>query len=333
VTTIRDVARRAGVSAGTVSNVLNRPYYVSDDTRARVQATIDELGFVPRSQARQFRPGRTRILGMVVVDLTPFFVDLALAADGLARELGCSMVLSTSGDDTVVEERNLDVLVQQRVQGVLIAPVDENNPRLEAMLGRGVPVVFLDRTPTLDKCCSVANDDITGGRLAGQHLVERGHRSLAYLGDPDARPQMAARFAGFAEAAAGCSIDIIREADWSPERGREAGRALALIPAGLRPTAVFAANDSLAIGLVQELMANGVRVPEDIAVVGYDDIDWAASSRVPLTTIRQQRAELGRTAVQLVMAEMTRPKRHRHEHVLIKPELVVRASTNAVRSG
>lgn len=333
MTTIRDVARRAGVSAGTVSNVLNRPYYVSADTRARVQATIDELGFVPRSDARQYRAGRVRTLGMVVVDLTPFFVDLALAADAMARELGWSMVISTSGDDTVLEERNLDVLVQQRVQGVLIAPVDEDNPRLEQMLGRGVPVVFLDRRPSIDKCCSVANDDLAGGRLAGQHLVERGHRALAYLGDPDARPQMAARFAGLAEAASGCSIAILRESDWSPARGREAGQVLARVTAADRPTAVFAANDALAIGLVQALVANGIRVPEDIAVVGYDEIEWAASSTVPLTTIRQQRAELGRTAVGLVMAEMTDPRHHLHEHVVLRPELVVRASTNVVRDG
>lgn len=327
MTTIRDVARRAGVSAGTVSNVLNRPSYVSDETRRRVQDAIDELGFVPRTQARQYRPGRVRTLGMVVVDLGPFFVDLAQAADAKARELGCSMVMATSGGDTVLEERNLDVLVQQRVQGVLITPVDENNPRLEAMLDRGVPVVFLDRTPTIDKCCSVANDDLVGGRLAGRHLVERGHRSFLYVGDPDARPQMAARLAGFTEATAGCRVDILRESDWCPGKGREAGRAIAGLDPRTRPTAVFAANDSLAIGLVRELVACGVRVPQDIAVVGYDDIEWAASATVPLTTVRQQRAQLGSTAVRLVMAEMTQPG-HVHEHILLAPELVLRASTD-----
>lgn len=271
---------------------------------------------------------------MVVDDLgTPFFVDVVLGADAMARELGCSMVICTSGGDTRLEEHNLDVLVQQRVQGVLIAPVDENNPRLEAMLERGVPVVFVDRTPTIDKCCSVATDDILGGRLAGHHLVERGHRALAYLGDPDARHQMAARFAGFAEGAAGCSIDILREPDWSLDEGRDAGRALALVPAAERPTAVFCANDSLALGLMQELLANGIRVPEDIAVVGYDDLIWAENSTVPLTTVRQQRAELGRIAVRLVMAETTRGRRHRHQHLLLKPEFVIRASTSVIRSG
>ncbi len=332
MTTIRDVARKAGVSAGTVSNVLNRPSYVSEDTRARVQATINELGFVPSGHARQFRPGRMRTLGMVVVALDPFFVDLAISADVTARELGCSMVICTSGEDTILEERNLDVLVQQRVQGVLIAPVDEDNPRLAAMLDRRVPVVFLDRKPTIDKCCSVATDDVAGGRLAGRHLVERGHRTIAYLGDPDARPQMAARFAGLVETATGCSIEVIREADWSISRGRDAGRALARVPAAKRPTAVFAANDSLAIGLVQELVASGIRVPEDVAVLGYDDIEWAASTTVPLTTIRQQRSELGRTAVRLLMAEMTTPRRHEHKHVLLEPDLIERASTNVVRS-
>jgi LacI family transcriptional regulator len=332
MTTIRDVARHAEVSAGTVSNVLNRPYYVNAETRARVHATIAELGYVPRSHARQYRPGRVRTLGMVLVDLAPFFVDLAMGADAMARELGCSMVICTSREDTLLEQHNLDVLVQQRVQGVLITPVDENNPGLQAMLGRGVPVVFVDRRPTIDKCCSVANDDTAGGRLAGRHLVELGHRELVYVGDPDGRPQMAARLEGFAESVAGCSVDILRESDWSLERGRAAARVLVETPSASRATAVFCANDSLAIGLVQELVANGIRVPQDVAVVGYDDIEWAESSTVPLTTIRQQRAELSRVAVRLVMAEMIQGQRHEHEHVLLDPELVVRASTGPVRS-
>ena len=328
MTNIRDVARHAGVSAGTVSNVLNRPSYVKPETRERVESAIRELRFAPRSASRQFRPGRIRVLGMVVVDLgMQFFADVALGADAMSRELGVSMVICTSGDDMRNEEYNLDVLVQHRVQGVLISPVNEQNPRLEAMLDRGVPVVFVDRTPSIDKCCSVATHDLEGGRLAGRHLVELGHRRLGFVGDPRVRLQMGARFAGFTEAARGCDIETLPTASWRIEDGRNVGRSLAARPPADRPTGIFCANDELALGALQELLIAGVKVPDDIAIVGYDDIVWAELAAVPLTTIRQPRTELGRTATRLVMAEASEGGRHRHHHVLLEPDLVIRAST------
>jgi LacI family transcriptional regulator len=332
VTTIHDVARRAGVSAGTVSNVLNRPSYVNPETRARVDSAIKELGYTPRSASRRYRPGRMRTFGMVVVDLgIPFFVDVALGADAEARALGASLVICTSDDDTRIEEHNLDVLVQQRVQGVLIAPVDENNPRLEAMLERGIPVVFLDRTPALNKCCSVATSDLGGGRLAGRHLIERGHQRLAFVGDPAARLQMGARYAGFVEAARSAEVELLRTASWAMEAGHEVGREIASREESRRPTGIFCANDQLALGVLHELLAASIRVPEDIALVGYDDIPWVASAAVPLTTVRQERAELGRTAVRLLMAEADEGSRHRHQHVLLEAHLVVRASSGVDR--
>jgi LacI family transcriptional regulator len=157
------------------------------------------------------------------------------------------------------------------------------------------------------------------------------HRTLAYLGDPDARPQMAARFMGFVDAGVDCTIEVFKERDWSLETGRNVGRSLVERPAASRPTAVFCANDSLVLGLIHELRAGGVRVAEDVTVVGYDDISWAVSAAVPLTTVRQHRAELGRTAVRLALAEASDGRRHRHEHSLLEPELVVRESTNFVR--
>lgn len=328
MTTIRDVAQLAGVSAGTVSNVLNRPSYVNPETRERVEQAIHELGFTPRSASRQFRPGRIRTLGMVVVDLgIPFFVDVALGADAMSRELGASLVICTSGDDTQREEYNLDVLVQQRVQGVLIAPVDEHNPRLEEMLRRGVPVVFVDRTPSIDKCCSVATNDLGGGRIAGRHLVELGHRRLGFVGDPAARLQMGARFAGFTDAARGCDVEVLPTGGWMLEDGQAIGRQLLSRASADRPSAIFCANDQLALGVMRELLAAGVKVPEEMAIVGYDDIPWAEAAAVALTSVRQQRIELGRTATQLVMAEANEGRRHRHHHVLLEPDLVVRAST------
>ncbi len=332
--TIHDVARRAGVSAGTVSNVLNRPSYVSADTRQRVLDAIEELGFTPNESSRQFPPGRGRTIGMVVADLgNPFFVDVALGAEAMAREAGAALVVCNSAEDASREEHNLDLLVQQRVQGVLITPVDEQNPRLGALLERGVPVVFLDRVSPTRNCCSVGTNDVYGGLLAGRHLVEKGHERIAFVGDPSGVRQMSDRYEGFLESVGPGRSEVIIASNWRLDVGREAGKELAGRPAEERPTAVFCANDLLAIGLLQELTHHRIAVPDDVAIVGYDDLVWAGAAAVPLTSVRQPREQLGRAATRLVIAEIEQGRRHQHEHVTFQPELVVRASSDfTVRS-
>jgi LacI family transcriptional regulator len=331
--TIRDVALRAGVSAGTVSNVLNRPSYVSAETRQRVLDAIDELGFVPNESSRQFRPGRVRTIGMVVVDLgNPFFVDVALGAEAMARESGAAFLVCNSAEDPVLEERNLDLLVQQRVQGVLITPVDEQNQRLDALLERGVPVVLLDRVSPDRNCCSVVTNDVYGGQLAGRHLVEQGHERIAFVGDPSGLRQMHDRYEGFLQAVGPDRSEVIPASTWRLEMGRSAGRELAERPADERPTAVFCANDLLAMGVLQELTQHRIRVPEDIAIVGYDDLGWAGAAAVPLTSVRQPREQLGRAATRLVMTEIDEGSNHQHQHVTFQPELIVRASSRTAPS-
>jgi len=327
--TIHDVAQRANVSAGTVSNVLNRPSYVNADTRQRVLDAIEELGFVPNESSRQFRPGRGRTIGMVVADLgNPFFVDVALGAEAMAREAGIALIVCNSAEDPVREEHNLDLLVQQRVQGVLITPVDEQNPRLDALLERGVPVVLLDRVSPTRNCCSATTNDVYGGQLAGEHLVERGHEQIAFVGDPSGVRQMSDRYEGFLKAVGHDRAEVILASNWRVDVGRAAGKELAERPADRRPTAVFCANDLLAIGVLQELTHHKIAVPEDIAIVGYDDLVWAGAAAVPLSSVRQPREQLGRAASRLVMAEIDEGGRHQHEHVTFQPELIVRDSSD-----
>lgn len=330
MTTIRDVALRAGVSAGTVSNVLNRPSYVSSDVRERVQQAMAELDFTPSSHARKYRRGRVRSLGIVMATMRyPFFVDVALHAEAAARRNGVAVVFCHSGYDEEREDSNLDLLMQQRVQGVIITPVDENSERLESMMARGLPVVFVDRVSGERDCCSVVTDDIAGGALAGTHLVERGHRHVAFVGDPEMNRQVAERFAGFRAVveAAGGAVDVIRVPDWSAADGLAAGERLSAEPAATRPTGVFGVNDLVALGLMQRLTTNGISVPGDIAVVGMDDLDLSALSTIPLTTVRQPTVELGETAYRLVMDEINRSEEHVHERVVLPPRLVVRSST------
>jgi len=330
--TIKDVAQLAGVSAGTVSNVLNRPSYVNAATRERVLAAIRDLDFVPRQGSRQFRPGRVRTLGLAVANLdNPFFVDVALGAEERCAELGVGVVITNSGYDPVRETHNLDLLVQSRVQGIIIAPVDENSSRLEMLKDRGVPMVFVDRVGDDRDCWSVVVDDFRGGQLGARHLIGTGHRRIAFLGHPETSPKVRTRLAGARSVVAehpGVVLELIEADSWSIEAGRSAGTRLADRAPDRRPTAVFCANDMLALGLAQQLLRDGIRIPDEVAIVGYDDLEWASVSSVPLTTVRQPRQGLGRTAVDMILELLGRPSARipRSNHVVLQPELVVRDS-------
>jgi len=330
---IRDVARHAGVSAGTVSNVLNRPSYVNAATREKVLSSIKELEFVPVANARQYRPGRERTLGFALADMgNPFFVDVALGAEAAAKEFGVGVVIVHNGEDPAREQQNLDLLVQQRVHGIMITPVDERNPRLEELIARGVPVVYVDRISGDHPCCSLATDDFAGGKVAGEHLLDLGHTRIAFVGGSAISRQVDERFNGLTAAAtkaglAPSDIERIAVPSWKFAEGRHAGRLIAERPRDERPTAVFCANDMLALGVLQEFVLDGISVPEDISIIGFDDLDWASAATVPLTTVRQPREELGRTAVRMILDEIEQGASHEHEHVIFEPELIVRAST------
>ncbi|GAA1859341.1 LacI family DNA-binding transcriptional regulator [Microbacterium koreense] len=338
VANIRDVARAAGVSAGTVSNVLNRPSYVNAETRKKVLDAIAALDFTPRKASRQFRPGRERTLGLALADMgNPFFVDVALGAEAAAKELGVGVLIVHNGEDVTREEQNLDLLAQQRVHGIMITPVDERNPRLEQLIERGVPLVYVDRISGDRPCCWLATDDLAGGRLAGEHLIERGHRRIAFVGDSDISRQVSDRSQGLRDAVrdAGLpddTVELIPASSWKIRDGRQTGHDLALRAAHDRPTAVFCANDMLALGVLQELALHGVRVPDDIALVGFDDLDWASRSTVPLSSVRQPRELLGRTAVRMILDEIEQGADHVHEHVNFAPELIIRESSDITRS-
>lgn len=327
---VRDVAERAGVSVGTVSNVLNRPDKVAAATAERVGAAIAELGFVRNDAARQLRAGRSRSLGLVVLDAgNPFFTDLARGAEDHAAGAGLSVLLGNSGDDADREDAYLDLFEEQRVHGLLLSPLGEGTAKLERLRERGTPVVLVDRHGGASGFDSVSVDDEAGGRLAVEHLVAGGRRRIAFLGGPETIAQVAARRRGAeaAAVAAGLILSELRVDAMTVLAGRGAGERIAALPAAERPDAVFAANDLLAVGVLQGLaMLGDVRVPEDIALIGYDDIDFAASAVVPLSSVRQPSALIGSTAVRLLLRraeDAAAPV----ENVVFQPELVVRAST------
>jgi DNA-binding LacI/PurR family transcriptional regulator len=332
---VKEVARRAGVSVGTVSNVLNRPEFVAPETRQRVLDAIDALGFVRNEAARHLRTGRSNTVGLVVLDVAnPFFTDVAWGADSMVHEMGSTLILCHSAEDAEREARHLAMLEEQRVQGVLITPVDSGTPHIDRLIAHGIPVVLVDRAGRRHQCSVAVNDEL-GGRLAVDHLVERGHRNVAFVGGPFSIQQVADRHRGaqavISDVADG-HLEVIETGSLKVSDGQQAGRRLLELPAARRPTAVFCANDLLALGVLQEAVQHALRVPDDLAIVGYDDIGFAAAAAVPLSSVRQPREQLGRTAAQLLADEVNDPERHTHRQVVYEPELVIRASSAARRS-
>jgi LacI family transcriptional regulator len=332
---VKDVAAAAGVSLGTVSNVMNRPEVVSARTRERVERAMADLGFVRNESARQLRAGTSRTLAYVMLDGTnPFFHDVAQGIETAAEDADLSLFICNSNSRAEREEAHLDRLLQQRVQGILITPVNPDAPYLDDLYRRGVPLVIVDRVRDTEACCSVAVDDVLGGRIAVEHLAEQGHTRVAFIGGPDSLGQVRERLQGAREIWAELGLpeeDLVYLPTEAPTvaEGRSAGERLAGLPVRRRPTAAFCVNDLLALGLLQQSIGAGLRVPDDLAIVGYDDIEFAAAAAVPLTSVRQPRQELGRAAAQLVIDEATNPD-HRHQQLSFTPELVARASTSRI---
>jgi LacI family transcriptional regulator len=331
---VKDVAALAGVAVGTVSNVLNRPEIVAESTRRAVEEAIATLGFTRNESARQLRAGASRSLAMVVMDVAnPFFTDLYTGAEAFALERGFSIQLGNSGNDPERERQQLAAFEQQRVRGMLLAPIGVSGGSVERLRERGIPTVLVDRVASDVEACSVAVDDVEGGRLAVAHLIEGGHRRIAFVGGPAELQQIHDRLAGarraIAEAPHAVELSVVDTPTLGARDGREAAERLLALP-GERPTAVFAANDLLSLGLLQGFVTAGLRVPDDVAIVGYDDIDFAATAAVPLSAVRQPRREIGYSAGELLFREiedLDAGVTHVHQHVRFVPELIVRRSS------
>ncbi len=328
---MRDVAAAASVSVGTVSNVLNAPHKVAPATVARVHAAIDKLGFVRNDAARQLKAQRSRCVALLVLDIgNPFFTDVARGAERRASELKLTVLFGTSDDDAIRERAYIDTFDEQRVFGLLVSPVGEDLSRMLTLQSRGTPVVLVDRDATGTPFSSVAVDDVAGGRLAAEHLCATGRRRLAFVGGPFGLRQVRDRLRGAQEAVtecAGASLEVINTAELSVLAGRAIGEQLRERPPDERPDAVFCANDLLAIGVLQALTLRGnVAVPQDIALIGYDDIDFARSALVPLSSIRQPSTQIGTAAIDLLTA--VADVDYKPQHIVYQPELIVRSSTD-----
>ncbi|MGW0229206.1 LacI family DNA-binding transcriptional regulator [Actinopolymorpha singaporensis] len=331
--TIEDVARRAGVSRGTVSNVLNRPDVVSEATRARVLAAMSDLDFIPSQPARMLGGLRNRSIGLVMHDVGhPFFAEIARGVEDVTIRENYVLTLTSTRDDAERERSSLRLLIAQQVSGILLIPTASGAGEVQQVRERGVAAVLLDHEGGAGEC-SVAVDDIRGGIAATQHLLSLGHRRLAFVGGPGRGRQHSDRLSGMRSALTTAGgrvrpgVQVVTVPADTIACGEEAARSLLADSARRsRPTGILCGNDLLAVGLMRGLGSAGVSVPDDVAVVGYDDIELATLVGTPITSVRQPMYEMGHTAAELLVSEI-RDRGHTHRNVRFVPELVVRDST------
>jgi len=332
--TIKDVADQADVSIATVSNVLNRPAVVAPATLARVREVIDRLGFVRSSAAHQMRGGTSRSFGAVVLDASnPFSTETIRGLEDAVHEQGAAVVVCSTDGSPEREASYLRLLEEQRVQGIVITPATRSIRHLEALRARGTLVVLLDRRSSDNEFCSVSVDHARGGELAARHLFDLGHRRIAFINGPLHLSQCAERRRGMRRAARQSGLDAeesIIEYTIDPITAFEQTEAIveSLLAIPDRPTAVVCVNDQIAFAVLRALAERRVRVPRDMSVVGYDDVDFAAMLTPALTSVRQPKYELGRAAAELLIAETADPQ-HRHGDIRFEPELIERQSTTA----
>jgi LacI family transcriptional regulator len=335
-TTISDVARAAGVSVGTVSNVLNNPSIVARSTRQQVEAALRATGFVRDARARSLSGAPATTIGCVLLDVSnPYFAQLARGVEDALADRGCVAIICSSDFNPSRLSRCLRTLLENRVGGMILNAVDAVPSELDAILGTGVPVVLLDNPGLRDDVCSVTSDNLTGGRLVAEHLFDLGHRRIALLRHPLRIPVLEDRITGAHQAATarGLQPDLVfRDVPFEPSRPEgEVAPAVDAALAGPSPcTALVCFNDLTALDALAELHRRDVPVPDAMSVVGYDDLPVARLLLPALTTVHQPTNLLGRAAAELVLAE-TEPD-HQHRKAVFTPELVIRESTGGSRA-
>ena len=329
---IRAVARVAGVSIGTVSNVLNRPERVAPETLRRVHAAMRSTGFVANRGAASLRKGRNTTIGLIVPDIKNLlFAEVAHGAMEMADRHGYVIMLATSQGAAERQLRYVETIEGQRVAGLLMTPVGSAAPVVKHARERGIPVVVID-DGTPRNTCSVAVDDEFGAQLALGHLFAGTDRRVAVVNGPQRIGQFARRRRGAHAAAASAGRELVEE--FVPDVTVFDGAAAAeRLLAAHGPIDVFCTSDLLAIGVALSFRSAGLQLGRDVQLIGYDDIDLVAESHLSLSTVRRPKAELGSAAVELVLREVGPHADHHHENRVLTPSLVLRGSTRPARSG
>jgi LacI family transcriptional regulator len=333
--TMKDVAARAGVSTATVSRVLSGKGGVTPELDQKVRQAIAQLGYYPNATARRLRQRDTRIVGVIVSDIQiPFFASIVVGIESVLSEAGYLILLGNTLDDLANERKNINTFLAEYVSGVIFAPADASDTtHYEKLQRAGVPLVAIDRNPGKLEVDTVQIANASAAARAVAHLVEEGYQKIALITGPDSISTAVDRRRGYERAlvAAGLPIDpdLIQDGDYRTEGGYRSMRALMEGPH--RPTAVLSANNVMTLGALQYIHENGINIPDDIALISFDDIAWAPSLRPPLTVVAQPVHEIGRVAARLLLERIEEPQAS-IKHVTLETRLIARASCGCGRS-
>lgn len=331
--TIKNVAERAGVSKATVSRVLNNHPYVADDIRARVQQAMLELGYQPNRAARRLRAKSSDILGLIIPDIqNPLFQSVVRGIEDAAYAQQMNVVLCNTDDIPQKQMVYLRVMQAERAAGVLVVPtLSSDGDVLRPVQEAGTPIVLLDRDVDQFEADLVRTDNVHGAYAAVWHLAALGYKRIAIIAGSQYLTPGHERLRGYQNALekAGLALDrtLIREGNFRVESGYTLARDLvtALNP----PDAIFVSNNLMTLGALRALHELGIRIPEDVALVGFDDMPWAGDLYPPLTTVAQSGYELGQIAVELLLRRIAQPALP-FRRVILQPQLVVRRSCGAL---
>ncbi len=333
--TIQDVAARSGVSAMTVSRVLNGSNRVAPETRQRIEQAIEELGYVPNALAKGLLQGRTRTLGLIVGDMiNPFWVAVASGAEEVAYRNGYVIMFGDSGHSNEKESELIHTMVSNRTDGLLInAFDDESRKALSNLVRRNYPFVLIGNELRGIRTDVVTSDTVYGARVLTRHLLDLGHRRIALLNGPKNNPQSREREQGYKEMLREYGIELrpelIVEGRYMRGGGYEPTEQLLNLPADRRPTAIIACNNFLALSAIETVRNARLRIPEDIALVSFDDFEVASVIYPFLTVMAQPARTYGVQAAQLLIDRLNNPEKWQPSRLVFTPELIVRMSCGA----
>jgi len=324
---LRDVAKHAQVSVGTVSNFLNRPSFVSDETRLKVRNAIDMLGFVPDVSMKS-KDLDSRVIGVILpLSNNPFYEELTLGIEDTVAKAGLCVLVGYSREDAAIELQLLTSMIDAGFKGVIVTPVGPRNQIFDMFMDKNVRVGFISQTDDQPEQCSVAVDQVRGGYIGLEYLHKLGHKKVLWVSGPAHQHQSNQRFIGISQAAREFGVEVTSIT--APTMDFLTGEALApeIIAAGPLPDAIFATNDTLAMGIINHFRSVGIEVPGTVSILGYDNTSYAESAMIPLSTVSQTPYQLGATMGAQMVAELSAGVDHVHQHVVFQPQIIERSST------
>lgn len=329
MTTMKDVARKAGVSTSTVSHVINKNRFVSVGVREKVELAIRELNYAPSALARSLKINQTHTIGMLITaSSNPFYAEIVRGVEDSCYERGYSLILGNTAGDEDRMNRSLETLLQKRVDGLLLMCTESHLPSAD-ILNRypSIPTVMMDWAPFEGRGDIIQDNALLGGELATQHLIDSGYTRIACIAGPLDKTPERMRLEGYKNAMEKNGLDVLPgyvvESDFEFQGGYNA--MIELLALKTPPQAVFTSNDAMAVGVYHALYQAGLQIPQDMAVMGYDDIELARYLSPPLSTIHRPKNELGELAIDTLIHRLRHPDVSQQTLVLT-PELIVRGS-------